>query len=185
MEDDHTLHSADGMLRPLPHSASSEARRGQYDAVFKRIRLLLDEKVDLIAAMATIACELHHSFEYFHWTGFYRAPEDRVKPGGCWLEIGPYQGKHGCLRIPPGKGVCGQAAKDAKLLNVPDVNKFPGHIACASSTQSEIVVPICDSRERLVAGVLDVDSDIKAAFTEEDERGLKAVCGVLSRWLDK
>ncbi|CAL8466433.1 g5969 [Coccomyxa elongata] len=167
------------MLRPLPHTASREARERQYDAVLERIRLLLDEKVDLTAVMATVACELHHSFEYFHWTGFYRACEDRHH---SWLEIGPYQGKHACLSIPLGKGVCGQAAEYGKLLNVPDVHKFPGHIACASSTQSEIVVPFYHPRDKISipAGVLDVDSDIKAAFTEEDERGLKAICFFLS-----
>ncbi|KAK9902734.1 hypothetical protein WJX75_004277 [Coccomyxa subellipsoidea] len=132
-----------------------------------------------------------YSFDYFHWTGFYRTFQQKGAPSlymntgkkryeQTWLKIGPYQGKHGCLRIPAGKGVCGQALAEERTLNVPDVHTHPGHIACASSTQSEIVIPVWANDRSVVIGVLDVDSDIKAAFTAEDTEGLEAICRLLS-----
>jgi GAF domain-containing protein len=122
--------------------------------------------------MATVACELHHAFDYFHWTGFYRAVSDRL------LVVGPYQGGHGCLRIDFSRGVCGAAARRRTTQRVDDVEAFPGHIACSSTTRSEIVVPVISPHQRLLA-VLDVDSDFAAAFGEVDGEELKALC----RWL--
>jgi L-methionine (R)-S-oxide reductase len=125
-----------------------------------------------VSAMATVASELHQSFEAFHWTGFYRrtAPE--------LLRIGPYQGGHGCLAIPLGQGVCGAAARSAEVQRLDDVRDFEGHIACSATTRSEIVVPITDRSGRVFA-VLDIDSDDPGAFTDEDEAQLVALC----RWL--
>ena len=118
--------------------------------------------------MATLACELHHSDDRFDWTGFYRvvAPE--------LLKIGPYQGGHGCLTIPFSRGVCGATARTGEVQIVPDVEAFPGHIACSSSTRSEIVLPVFDDAKQLIA-VLDIDSDRPDAFTSADAAGLGAI----------
>ncbi len=147
-------------------------RAEQYAAVLERIRLLLEGENDWIAAMATVACELHHTFDYFHWTGFYRAVTPEL------LVIGPYQGGHGCLRIPFSRGVCGAAARTRQTQLVPDVEAFPGHIACSSSTRSEIVAPVLTPGGSLLA-VLDVDSDNPAAFDATDQQHLEKLCGLL------
>ena len=143
-----------------------------YEKVLQRIRNLLEGEDDWIAAMATVACELQGTIAYFHWTGFYRV----VRPDE--LVIGPYQGGHGCLRIPFSTGVCGAAARTRQTQFVPDVDAFPGHIACSSTTRSEIVVPIITPSGRLL-GVLDVDSDIPAAFTEIDRIYLERLSRML------
>jgi len=134
-----------------------------------RLDALLDGEDDWIAAMATVACELHHAWDAWHWTGFYRA----VTPD--LLVIGPYQGGHGCLRIPVERGVCGAAARTRATQLVDDVHAFPDHIACASSTNSEIVVPVLRPDGSVLA-VLDVDSDDFAAFDALDQRHLEALC---------
>ncbi len=126
--------------------------------------------------MATVVCELHHAFEHFHWTGFYRT----VRPGH--LQVGPYQGGHGCLDIPFERGVCGAAARERATQLVPDVYEFPGHIACSSSTISEIVVPVMTTEGDVIA-VLDVDSDFPDAFDAHDQEALEELCAMLgSRW---
>ncbi|MDQ1901763.1 GAF domain-containing protein [Paracoccus sp. WLY502] len=139
-----------------------------YDALSARIRALAHGETDEVALMATLACEIHHSDDRFDWTGFYRvvAPE--------LLKIGPYQGGHGCLVIPFSRGVCGAAARTRQIQLVPDVDAFPGHIACASSTRSEIVLPVLGNGGRLI-GVLDIDSDRPDAFTPEDATRLAAI----------
>lgn len=154
------------MIEPITAHAHREAR---YPDVLQRIDALLDGEDDWIAAMATVACELHQAFDHFHWTGFYRAVSDDL------LVIGPYQGGHGCLRIPFARGVCGAAARTRQTQFVPDVDAFPGHIACSSSTRSEIVVPVLTPGGRLLA-VLDVDSNDPAAFTETDQTYLEELC---------
>ena len=118
--------------------------------------------------MATVACELHHADARFDWTGFYRVTGPEV------LKIGPYQGGHGCLVIPFSRGVCGAAARTRQTQLVPDVEAFPGHIACSSSTRSEIVVPVIGANDRLI-GVLDIDSDRPEAFTEADAEALEGM----------
>jgi L-methionine (R)-S-oxide reductase len=143
-----------------------------YRAVRERLRAFLDGEDDFIAALATIACELHHAFGYFDWTGFYRTRAFEL------LVIGPYQGTHGCLRIPFARGVCGAAARTRSTQLVPDVSKFEGHIACSSSTQSEIVVPLV-AADGSVLGVLDVDSNTLGAFSLADQRELEAICADL------
>ncbi|MBC7142978.1 MAG: GAF domain-containing protein [Rhodobacteraceae bacterium] len=139
-----------------------------YPTLAKVIASLTEGEDDPIALMATVACEVHQSDARFDWTGFYRvtAPE--------MLKIGPYQGGHGCLTIPFGKGVCGAAARTGKVQLVPDVEAFPGHIACAASTRSEIVLPVFGKGGRLI-GVFDIDSDRPDAFREEDAVGLSAI----------
>lgn len=160
------------MLDPLPATATDAERRARYAEVAARVEGLLDGEDDPVAAMATVACELHHAFDAFHWTGFYRV----TRPG--LLVIGPYQGGHGCLRIPFERGVCGAAAREARTQVVPDVHAFPGHIACSSTTRSEIVVPV-KSADGAVIGVLDVDSDLPAAFDALDQGALEAICASL------
>lgn len=131
-------------------------------ALSASIRALTQGETDTVALMATLACEIHNAHPYCDWTGFYRvvAPE--------LLKIGPYQGGHGCLVIPFSRGVCGAAARTGQVQNVPDVDAFPDHIACSSSTRSELVVPVWNGAGKLL-GVLDLDSDTPAAFTAEDE----------------
>ncbi|MEO9818858.1 MAG: GAF domain-containing protein [Paracoccaceae bacterium] len=139
-----------------------------YDTLAKTITSLTEGETDQVALMATVACEVHHSDPRFDWTGFYRvtAPE--------MLKIGPYQGGHGCLQIPFSKGVCGAAARTGDIQLVPDVDAFPDHIACASSTQSELVLPVHTKDGHLIA-VFDIDSDLPNAFTENDAQKLAGI----------
>lgn len=139
-----------------------------YPGLAARIRSLSQGEDDEIALMATLTCEIHHSDDRFDWTGFYRA----VAPD--LLKIGPYQGGHGCLVIPFARGVCGAAARLRQTQIVPDVDAFPGHIACASSTRSEIVLPVIGAGGRLI-GVLDIDSDLPDAFTDDDAQQLGTI----------
>ncbi|WP_432636408.1 GAF domain-containing protein [Albidovulum sp.] len=139
-----------------------------YTATGRLIASLTEGETDQVALMATVVCELHHADDRFDWTGFYRV----VAPD--LLKIGPYQGGHGCLVIPFSRGVCGAAARTGAVQLVDDVDAFPGHIACASSTRSEIVLPVRAGDGRLI-GVLDIDSDRPAAFTEADSAGLSAI----------
>lgn len=151
-----------------------KARAARYAEVRATLASLLDGEDDFIAALATVASELHHAFEYFDFTGFYRL----VRPD--LLVIGPYQGRHGCLRIDVARGVCGAAVRERRTQLVPDVDAFPDHIACVSTTRSELVVPLIAPSGR-VLGVLDVDSNTPAAFTELDARELEAVAADLGR----
>ncbi|MGC1487659.1 MAG: GAF domain-containing protein [Albidovulum sp.] len=134
------------------------------------IASLTKGETDAVALMATIACEVHHSDDRFDWTGFYRVTAPEL------LKIGPYQGGHGCLVIPFSRGVCGAAARLREVQIVADVEAFPGHIACASSTRSEIVLPVFDGAGALIA-VFDIDSDQPDAFTTKDSAGLSAILG--------
>lgn len=150
------------------------SRSERYEAVLQTIFAILDDEDDWVAAMATVACELHHAFDYFDWTGFYRVVAPRL------LVVGPYQGPHGCLRIDFDRGVCGAAARTQTTQLVADVNAFPGHIACSSTTQSEVVVPVVTPDGVLLA-VLDVDSNSPAAFDEVDVGALERLCAELGR----
>ena len=163
-----------GMARHYNGFMTDAQRRALYAEVEARIASLLEGEDDWVAAMATVASELHESFEYFDWTGFYRNKDDKT------LVIGPYQGGHGCLRIDFARGVCGAAARTRETQLVPDVSTFPGHIACSASTRSEIVVPIVAPSGRLL-GVLDIDSDTPDAFTKVDAEGLERLCADLGR----
>lgn len=127
------------------------------------------------ARYATAACLLAQAFRpRFFWTGFYMVDPDKPYE----LVVGPYQGTLGCLRIPFGKGVCGTVAASRETLVVPDVHAFPGHIACDSASNSEIVVPVFDGTGALAA-VLDVDSIEFDAFDATDKSGLEAICAIL------
>ena len=139
-----------------------------YPTLAATIDSLTHGETDQITLMATIACEVYHADARFDWVGFYRvtAPET--------LKIGPYQGGHGCLVIPFSRGVCGACARSRAPQLVADVNAFPDHIACSSSTLSELVLPVFDAEGALIA-VFDIDSDQADAFTETDVQELSKI----------
>lgn len=139
-----------------------------YTELARTIAALTEGETDSVALMATVACELHHSDSRFDWTGFYRVTE----PG--LLKIGPYQGGHGCLTIPFGRGICGAAARTGTVQLVADVDAVADHIACAASTRSELVLPVHDGSGTLI-GVFDIDSDRPDAFTRQDADALSRI----------
>lgn len=141
-----------------------------YASLSKTVASLTEGETDAVALMATVACEVHHADTRFDWTGFYRVTAPNL------LKIGPYQGGHGCLVIPFDRGVCGAAARTGEVQLVPDVEAFPGHIACASSTRSELVLPVFDSAGGVIA-VFDIDSNQPDAFTQADAVELTAILG--------
>jgi GAF domain-containing protein len=147
----------------------------RYAALRAEIAAVIAGETSATARYATAASMLTHAFpETYFWCGFYLV--DPLKPRE--LVVGPYQGTLGCLRIPFGKGVCGAAAETRETIIVPDVHAFPGHIACDSRSNSEIVVPVFD-RSGALAGVLDVDSTSFNSFDDIDARGLEAICAEL------
>lgn len=148
-------------LRGVDREQAYKELRAHIDAVLEGID-------DPIAEMATVSSLVHHAFGFL-WTGFYRV----VEPGRR-LRVGPYQGTLGCLEIDFGKGVCGTAAHDRRTVIVPDVEQFPGHIACDARSRSEIVVPVFDRRGELLA-VFDVDSEAIGTFDERDAAGLETI----------
>jgi L-methionine (R)-S-oxide reductase len=125
------------------------------------------ESIPDVAGMATMSAFLHHGLGHL-WTGFYRVVSPNL------LRVGPYQGSLGCLDIAFGRGVCGTAAAERRTIVVPDVDRFPGHITCDSRSKSEIVVPVFNASGALVA-VLDIDSDRRAAFDNQDAEGLERI----------
>mgnify|MGYP001820619256 CR=1 FL=1 len=137
-----------------------------YDDLHQTIAALTEGEEDQVALMATVVCEVHHSDDRFDWTGFYRVTAPDL------LKIGPYQGGHGCLVIPFHRGVCGAAARTGEIQLVPDVDAFPGHIACASSTRSELVLPVYGPDGTLI-GVFDIDSDQPDVFNQTDVNELQ------------
>lgn len=145
-----------------------------YTDVAQQIAAVIEGETSVTARYATAACLLSEAFDYFFWTGFYVV--DPLKP--TELVVGPYQGTLGCLRIPFGRGVCGTCAEKSETLIVKDVHEFPGHIACDSRSNSEIVVPVFDKDGKLAA-VLDVDSTDIGSFDEDDKAGLEAICKTL------
>ncbi|MDR0809321.1 MAG: GAF domain-containing protein [Gemmobacter sp.] len=139
-----------------------------YPVLSRRIAALCHGETDTVALMATVVCEIHQAHPMSDWTGFYRVVAREL------LKIGPYQGGHGCLVIPFSRGVCGAAARSGEVQLVPDVEAFADHIACSSTTRSELVIPVRNATGVLL-GVLDLDSNTEAAFTEEDARHLTTI----------
>jgi GAF domain-containing protein len=137
----------------------------QYQALIPQIKGLLEGETDLVANLANVAAALKEQFGWF-WVGFYMIKHDE-------LVLGPFQGPVACTRIKKGRGVCGSSWALEKTLIVPDVEKFPGHIACSSLSKSEIVVPLFNNGE--VKGVLDVDSDALDQFDETDQQYLEEI----------
>jgi GAF domain-containing protein len=158
-------------MRPATELRPGAAKSERYRAVRAEIAAVIAGEDNRIARYASAASLLAHAFaETFLWTGFYLVDPARPRE----LVVGPYQGTLGCLRIPFGKGVCGAAAAERRTIIVPDVHAFPGHIACDSRSNSEIVAPVFDAAGALAA-VLDVDSERFAAFDAEDAAGLEAI----------
>jgi GAF domain-containing protein len=149
---------------------SGETKRERYEALLPQIASVVEGESDLIANMANVAAMLHETFGFW-WTGFYRVVGEE-------LVLGPFQGPMACTRIRKGRGVCGTAWAKAETQVVPDVEKFPGHIACSSASRSEIVVPVF--REGVIIAVLDIDSDRLATFDQTDlsylERVVEKLC---------
>ena len=142
-----------------------------YALLLKQVQELLEGETDRIANLANTAAVIHETFGFW-WTGFYLVQ-------GRELVLGPFQGPIACTRIPYGRGVCGAAWQQGKTVVVPDVEEFPGHIACSSASRSEIVVPILRNGE--VLGVLDIDSRELATFDDEDAAGLEAIAALLTK----
>ena len=155
------------------HLYSKAEKQQVYETLQRQILSLIEGEDDVIAIMASISCVLKSTFSYFDWVGFYRSIGNEI------LKIGPYQGGHGCLSIPFNKGVCGQCAQSKETQVVDDVNLLPYHIACSSSTVSEIVVPWLNEKGELIA-VLDIDSDDRAVFDEVDKGYLEELLSSIS-----
>ena len=148
---------------------SGETKQERYEALLPQIEAVVEDEPDLIANMANVAAMLHETFGFW-WTGFYRVE-------GQELVLGPFQGPMACTRIKKGRGVCGTAWAEAQTQVVPDVDQFPGHIACSSASRSEIVVPIFHEGE--VIAVLDIDSAQLNTFDQTDRRYLEQVVEML------
>jgi len=141
----------------------------RYQLLVAQIRALVEGETDQIAVMSNIAAVIHQEMKFW-WTGFYRVVNNE-------LVLGPFQGPVACMHIGFGKGVCGTAWKKGETIVVPDVEQFPGHIACSSASRSEIVVPIFSKSEpQRVVAVLDIDSEKLNAFDSVDQKYLEAIC---------
>lgn len=149
----------------------STDRKAVYEALVPQIKALLDGETNLVANLANVAAVLREAFGFF-WVGFYLKDQHD-------LVLGPFQGPLACTRIPFTKGVCGHAFTTESTVLVPDVDQFPGHIACSSASKSEVVVPVRNLAGHVV-GVLDVDSDALNDFSEIDVKGLEAIVDTLA-----
>ena len=146
-----------------------ETKQERYEALLPQIKAVVEGEADLIANMANVSAMLHETFGFW-WTGFYRVVDEE-------LVLGPFQGPMACTRIKKGRGVCGTAWAKEETQVVPDVDKFPGHIACSSASRSEIVVPVF--QEGKVIAVLDIDSEKLATFDETDRQYLERIVKLL------
>ena len=142
----------------------------QYKLLVDQIASLIDGEKDMIAVMSNVAAAIHQTMGFW-WTGFYRVIDNE-------LVLGPFQGPVACMHIPYGKGVCGTAWQRAETIIVPDVEQFPGHIACSSESKSEIVVPVF-GREGKVMAVFDIDSEHLATFDDIDRKYLEEICQLI------
>ena len=146
-------------------------KKETYKSLLPQVQFLVNGERDAIANMANIAAILHHTFGFW-WTGFYRV-------SGEELVLGPFQGPLACTRIPFGKGVCGSAWQREETIVVPDVEKFPGYIACSTESRSEIVVPVWKDGE--ITAVLDIDSEKLGTFDDTDREYLEQICRMLTK----
>ncbi len=149
-----------------------EMNMTSYELLGRQIESLAEISADMIPVMANASALLYEAMSDVNWAGFYLVKDGR-------LLLGPFQGKVACVEIERGKGVCGTAWAENAVQLVPDVHEFPGHIACDSASESEIVIPLCADGE--VYAVLDIDSPVKARFTEEDRAGLESFAAVLEK----
>lgn len=141
-----------------------------YQQLLTNVKALIEGETDTIAVMSNVAAEIHQTMGFW-WTGFYRVKGEE-------LILGPFQGPIACMHIAYGRGVCGTAWKKEETIIVPDVELFPGHIACSSQSRSEIVVPVFDNEKKVIA-VLDIDSEHLATFDETDRRYLEEICSLI------
>ena len=146
-------------------------KEDKYVDLLSGIKVLIEGETDMIAVMSNVAAEIHQTMGFW-WTGFYRVIGDE-------LVLGPFQGPIACMHIAYGRGVCGTAWKKEETIIVPDVEQFPGHIACSSVSRSEIVVPVFDKDKKVIA-VLDIDSENLATFDEIDKKYLEAICEAIA-----
>lgn len=151
--------------------AEEGSLKERYESLIPQLQALTADEPDRVANMANVAAALKETFGFF-WVGFYRVEREQ-------LVLGPFQGPVACTRIAYGRGVCGTAWKESKTLIVPDVDLFPGHIACSSLSRSEIVIPIFSEGEGEVCALLDVDSDRLDAFSETDAFYLQKIVSLL------
>ncbi len=150
------------------------SKQERYSIVLNQAEALMKDENNLIANLSNIVSLLKYSFDYYLWVGFYLYDEEKQN-----LVLGPFQGRIACTRIEIGKGVCGTAFKNRETLVINDVNKFPGHIFCDSSSKSEIVVPVF--RNDKIVGVLDVDSAVYSSFDAVDRKYLNELSLIISR----
>ena len=151
----------------------------KYRLLTEQIKALVEGETDSVAVMANVCAAIHETMGFL-WTGFYRVmPKTQSDDSDQELVLGPFQGPVACMHIPFGKGVCGSAWKRKETIVVPDVEQFPGHIACSSLSRSEIVVPVFSQAGEVVA-VLDIDSKELATFDETDRQYLEAICGLIT-----
>ena len=143
----------------------------KYRLLTEQVSSLIDGECDMVAVMANVCAAIHQEMGFF-WTGFYRVVNDE-------LVLGPFQGSVACMHIPFGKGVCGSAWERKETIVVPDVEQFPGHIACSSLSRSEIVVPLFSVNGEVLA-VLDIDSKELATFDDTDRRYLETICKIIA-----
>ena len=143
----------------------------KYQLLTEQIKALVEGETDVVAVMANVAAAIHETMGFF-WTGFYRVI-------GRELVLGPFQGPVACMHIPFGRGVCGTAWQRGETIVVPDVEQFPGHIACSSLSRSEIVVPVMSATGEVMA-VLDIDSRELATFDDTDRRHLEQICKLIT-----
>jgi GAF domain-containing protein len=146
-------------------------KRGRYNRIYNQISELMPKSDDKLARMATIIAVLHHKMEYYFWTGFYFLKEDR-------LIVGPYQGPVACQELQKNTGVCWAGINRQEPVLVPDVEQFPGHIACDARSKSEIVLPVRNDKNEII-GVLDIDSSEADAFDEVDKEELTRILGLI------
>lgn len=142
----------------------------QYSELLEEIRSVIQDEKDTVACMANVAALIHERFGFW-WTGFYRVIDNE-------LVLGPFQGPVACTRIRKGRGVCGTSWNEERTIVVPNVHEFPGHIACSSLSNSEIVVPVFDE-SRNITGVLDIDSREFSTFDETDAKWLENICALI------
>lgn len=152
-----------------------------YSLLAEQLTALTDGEPHAIPNLANCAALLFYALKDINWAGFYLTETDTAT-GKDYLLLGPFQGKTACIRIPSGRGVCGTALSTGKIQLVKNVHEFPGHIACDSASNSEIVLPICKNGK--VVGVLDIDSPVLERFDEEDKEGLQKLVEILEHSCD-
>ncbi len=149
---------------------SHGGKEEKYTLLYKQVATVVENEADTIANMANVSAMIHHTFGFW-WTGFYRVQGEE-------LVLGPFQGPLACSRIKYGRGVCGTAWKEQRAQVVPDVEQFPGHIACSSASKSEIVVPLFDADDNVTA-VLDIDSEHYSTFDDTDRLWLEKIVALI------